>query len=77
MDRDTTQNPEAQVLLTIAGSRFECDAIVALLESCELQVLRGARDGRGGVVDDNCIYVRAADLDLARELLTAPVELPD
>ena len=67
----------APVLLTVAASRFECDAVAALLASCDIAVLQGPGDGLRPPIEDNSVYVRASDLDLARELLAAPVDWPE
>ena len=66
------------VVLTICASRFEADAMVALLSSYDIRVLLGpAAGGRGASgLDDNCVYVRASDAAEAAEIVNAPVRWP-
>ena len=68
---------DEQVLLTIAASRFECDAVTSLLRSCGIRVCQGPGGGPRPPVDDNCVYVRRADLATATALMDAPVAWPD
>jgi len=61
------------VLLAVASSRFELESIVALLRSCGIAVSAGPADHVRPWLHDNCIYVRRDELELARDLLDAPL----
>ena len=79
MDTEDMGDAEELVMVAEAVSTFECDAIVALLESCGVSVHRGARDGRPGAstLDDNRVFVRHADAAFAIEVLSAPPAMPE
>jgi hypothetical protein len=79
MGAEDTGNADELVMVAEALSTFECDAIVALLESCGVTVHRGARDGRPGAstLDDNRVFVRHADAAIANEVLSAPPAMPE